>query len=188
MREAHADDAEVTSAALAAASGDDASLEFFVRATQRDVWRFICHLGHAKTADDLTQETFLRALKSLPRFKAQSTARTWLLSIARRTCADEVRYAMSRPRIADTVDWVAAADRHVGANNAWQGIVELNLLLDQLPADRREALVLTQVIGLSYQEAAEVVGCPVGTIRSRVARARESLIAASSPATLRSVN
>ena len=53
--------------------------------------------------------------------------------------------------------------------------MELNVLLDQLQPDRREALVLTQVLGLSYAEAAEVCGCPVGTIRSRVARARDDL-------------
>ncbi len=50
-------------------------------------------------------------------------------------------------------------------------------LLDRVPAQRREAFVLTQVVGLSYAEAAEVAGCPVGTVRSRVARAREELIA-----------
>ncbi|MFT4127471.1 MAG: sigma factor-like helix-turn-helix DNA-binding protein, partial [Gordonia sp. (in: high G+C Gram-positive bacteria)] len=63
-----------------------------------------------------------------------------------------------------------------------EDLVEVNLLLADLPAERREALVLTQVLGLSYQEAAAVTGCPVGTIRSRVARAREALIAASSAA------
>ena len=52
------------------------------------------------------------------------------------------------------------------------------MLLDGLEPDRRDALVLTQVLGLSYAEAAEVSGCPLGTIRSRVARAREDLIAA----------
>ncbi len=59
--------------------------------------------------------------------------------------------------------------------------MEVNLLLEDLPAERREALVLTQILGLSYQEAAEVTGTPIGTIRSRVARAREYLIAASTP-------
>jgi RNA polymerase sigma-70 factor (ECF subfamily) len=52
------------------------------------------------------------------------------------------------------------------------------MLLDGLESDRRDALVLTQVLGLSYSEAAEVCGCPLGTIRSRVARARDDLIAA----------
>ncbi|NDK90683.1 sigma-70 family RNA polymerase sigma factor [Gordonia desulfuricans] len=171
-------DAEVTHAALLAAEGDRAALSRFIRATQKDVWRFVAHLGHSGTADDLTQETYLRAVKSIHRFRAESSAKTWLLSIARRVCADEVRYARSRPRVSADVDWVSAADAHRSqrAGARWEDLVEINLLLEGLPAERREALVLTQVLGLSYQEAAEVTGCPIGTVRSRVARARESLI------------
>jgi RNA polymerase sigma-70 factor (ECF subfamily) len=60
----------------------------------------------------------------------------------------------------------------------FEDIIEIRMLLDGLDTDRRHALMLTQVLGLSYAEAAEVCGCPVGTIRSRVARAREDLISA----------
>lgn len=173
-------EAALTRAALLAATGDRAALSEFIRQTQRDVWRFIAHLGHAATADDLTQETFLRAMRALPRFRAEASAKTWLLSIARRVCADEVRQARSRPRVSADVDWVSAADTaHAGASHVrWEDLVEVNLLLADLPAERREALVLTQILGLSYQEAAAVTGCPIGTVRSRVARAREALIAA----------
>ena len=66
----------------------------------------------------------------------------------------------------------ATAARDVGEG------VALRALLAELDPDRREAFVLTQVVGLSYAEAAEVCGCPVGTIRSRVARARDHLVAA----------
>lgn len=171
-------DVEVTELAFAAARGDRRALEQFVRETQRDVWRFVAHLADPRVADDLTQETYLRAIRSLPRFAGNSTARTWLLAIARRVCADDVRRAMSRPRIAGGVDWVDAADTRQPRSTGWEDVVDVNLLLDDLPAERREALVLTQVLGLSYQEAAEVTGCPVGTVRSRVARAREALIGA----------
>ncbi|HKN55689.1 MAG TPA: sigma factor-like helix-turn-helix DNA-binding protein, partial [Amycolatopsis sp.] len=58
----------------------------------------------------------------------------------------------------------------------FEDMVELRLLLDGLDPERREVLVLTQVLGLSYAEAADVCGCPVGTVRSRVARAREDLL------------
>ena len=69
--------------------------------------------------------------------------------------------------------------RHPGPRGSgFDGEVVLNDLLRALPADRREAFVATQVLGLSYAEAAEVCGCPVGTIRSRVARAREDLVVA----------
>ena len=57
-------------------------------------------------------------------------------------------------------------------------VANLRILLDQLPPERREALVLTQVMGLSYAEVAEITGCRIGTVRSRIARAREDLIAA----------
>lgn len=171
-------DDEVTRWALQARGGDRDALERFVRATQRDVWRFVAHLADVGVADDLAQETFLRALSSLRHFEARSSATTWLLSIARRVVIDQVRMAQSRPRVSPDVDWVQAADRGQGAASGFTGVVELNLLLDGLDADRREAFVLTQVLGLGYAEAAEVVGCPIGTIRSRVARAREDLVRA----------
>lgn len=60
----------------------------------------------------------------------------------------------------------------------FEDIVEIRMLLDGVDPDRREALLLTQVLGLSYAEAAEICGCPVGTIRSRVARARDDLLRA----------
>ncbi len=171
-------DDEVTRWALQARHGDRDALERFVRATQRDVWRFVAHLADVGVADDLTQETFLRALPSLRNFEARCSATTWLLSIARRVAVDQVRMARSRPRVSPDVDWVQAADRGQNLSSGFTGVVELNLLLDGLAADRREALVLTQVLGLGYAEAAEVVGCPIGTIRSRVARAREDLVRA----------
>lgn len=168
--------------ALAAGSGDRRALERFVRATQRDVWRFLAHLTHVDLADDLTQETYLRALPSLPRFAGRSTARTWLFSIARRVAVDNVRSAVSRPRIASIDDWTTSAEtRHAATHEGVAGfedIVEMNLLLAGLSDDRREALVLTQVLGLSYSEVAEICGCPVGTVRSRIARAREDLVRA----------
>lgn len=173
-------DDDITGLALAAGRGDRQALERFVRATQRDVWRFVAHLGDVASADDLTQETYLRALGSLPGFAARSSARGWLLSIARRVVVDQVRRAVARPRINESVDWTSAADgqlhaRH-GSRAGFENVVELNLLLNGLDPERREALVLTQVLGLSYAEAAEVAGCPIGTVRSRVARARDDLL------------
>ncbi len=92
------DDA-VTGAALAARRGDDAGAEAFVRATQADVWRLCAALGDRGTADDLTQETYARAFASLHRFTGRSTARAWVLSIARRVCADAVRSRVADRRL-----------------------------------------------------------------------------------------
>ena len=85
-------------------TGDRAALTEFIAATQRDVWRTVAYLADPASADDLTQETFLRAINSLPRFTGRSTAKTWLLSIARRVVVDQFRYNTRRPRSAYVVD------------------------------------------------------------------------------------
>ena len=168
------DEDQVTQLAKSAGRGDRVALTQFIEATRRDVWRTVAYLADPASADDLTQETYLRAIKSLPRFSGRSTAKTWLLSIARRVVVDQIRYNTSRPRPAYVVD----LDDVTGGGGRIENMVEIRILLDGLDPERREALVLTQVLGMTYAEAAEVCGCPVGTIRSRVARAREDLLRA----------
>ncbi|MBA4861973.1 sigma-70 family RNA polymerase sigma factor [Streptomyces sp. PSKA54] len=172
-------DTQVTEWALAARDGDQEAFESFVRATRGDVGRFVAYLrgdGDPHGTDDLTQETYLRTLTALPRFAGRSCARTWLLAIARRVVVDRYRSAAVRPRIADTRDWQAAAEHtQAGGLPGFEEGVALLDLLRSLDAPRREAFVLTQLLGLPYAEAACAVGCPVGTVRSRVARAREDM-------------
>ncbi|MFJ1705638.1 sigma-70 family RNA polymerase sigma factor [Kitasatospora sp. NPDC088346] len=169
-------DDQLTALALAAGGGDRPALEEFVRATQRDVWRFVAHLADTDAADDLAQETFLRALRSLPGFSGRASARTWLLSIARRTVVDRYRRSSVRPRNAGIPDWEEAVDRRPAPPGGFEEGVALADLLARVSVDRREVFVLTQVLGYSYQEAAAVCGCPVGTVRSRLARARDELV------------
>lgn len=170
------DDDTVTALAVAAAAGDTGALEAFIKATQHDVWRFVAYLFDGVSADDLTQETYLRAIGAIPRFAGRSSARTWLLAIARRVVADHIRYLKSRPRTAGGVDPELLLDRDRPARG-FEDVVEVTTLIAGLSAEQREALLLTQLFGLSYQDAAAVCGCPVGTIRSRVARARDALLA-----------
>ncbi|MFK3980752.1 sigma-70 family RNA polymerase sigma factor [Micromonospora sp. NPDC050397] len=173
------DDDEITRWALAAKAGDRTAAGAFIRATQHDVHRFVAHLAGQQEAEDLTQETYLRAMRALPRFAARSSARTWLLAIARRVAADHIRTLVRRPRTADLSEWPGAADAaRLGQGTGFEEGVLLDQILRTLPRDRREAFVATQVAGLSYAEAALVCDCPVGTIRSRVARARADLVAA----------
>jgi RNA polymerase sigma-70 factor (ECF subfamily) len=168
---------QVTRWAIAARDGDAASELSFVRATQAEVWRFVAALVDRRHADDLTQETFLRAFRALPQFEGRSSVRTWLLAIARRTCADHIRVAQRRRRLnAQLVAAAEPADRDPAVDPAGDAIA--HDLLARLPADRRSAFVLTQILGLSYAEAAEAEEVPVGTIRSRVARARDQLVQA----------
>ncbi len=173
---ASTDDEAVTELALAAARGNARALEAFIKATQQDVWRFVTYLSDAGNADDLTQETFLRAIGAIERFSGRSSARTWLLSIARRVVADHIRYAQSRPRAAQGADpeHVFRVDNHA---RGFEDLVEVTHMIASLTTEQREALLLTQLLGLPYADAAAVCGCPVGTIRSRVARARDALLA-----------
>ena len=134
------------------------------------MWRLCAQLVSREAADDVTQEVFLRAYRALPAFRGDSSARTWLLSIARRTCADAVRDLRRRRRLAARFERPSYEPDPAGA-------ISVEALLSGLDPDRRLAFVLTQVLGLSYQEAADICDCPVGTIRSRVARAREDLVA-----------
>lgn len=182
-------DDSITAWALAARSGDPDAVERFVRALHPDVRRYVTHLcGDPQAADDLAQDTFLRALGSLHRFEGRSSARSWLLSIARRAVVDSWRYAAARPRLSDAPDWQIAVElaQPQDLPGFDDGVALLDLLAT-LPEERREAFVLTQLLGLPYAEAAEVSACPVGTVRSRVARARATLMglldAAEEPAT-----
>lgn len=167
---------ELTRLALAAGRGDRAALSEFIRQSQADVWRFVARASGAQAADDLAQETYLRAIGALPGFEGRSGARSWLLSIARRVVVDRVRYEVARPRLIgmDAADLDALTDGELDRT----GQIEVEQALACLDPDRRVALVLTQLMGFSYAEAAEICACAVGTIRSRVARARADLVTA----------
>lgn len=171
------DNDPLTGLALAAGRGDRRALDEFIRATERDVWRTVAFLADPGSADDLTQETYLRVIGALPRFAGRSSARTWLLAIARRVVVDQIRRNQARPRTTSQVDLEGLLSAAPAAAR-FEDVIEIRMLLDGLDCDRRDSLILTQVLGLSYAEAAEVCGCPLGTIRSRVARAREDLVAA----------
>lgn len=168
------DDESITRLALAAQRGDEQAAAAFIRATTPQLRRVLTQLGDQGHVDDLTQETYLRAFDALPRYAARSPARLWLLAIGRRVAADHVRGAQRSPRtseLATTEGW----DRlrhHLSPG----GTVELQQVIAGLEPDQREAFVLTRVVGLSYAEAAQVCGCAVGTIRSRVFRARAALV------------
>jgi RNA polymerase sigma-70 factor (ECF subfamily) len=161
---------ELTRLFLEARDGDRLALAQWIRKSQPDVWRLTSHLIDRHEADDLTQEVFLRALSSMHSFRGESSPRTWLLSITRNVCADTVR-RRQRARLltrSAPIEAPSNLDETAAAND----------LIGRLEPSRREAFVLTQIIGLSYAEAAAVCRCPVGTIRSRVARARADLIEA----------
>jgi RNA polymerase sigma-70 factor (ECF subfamily) len=163
----------LTSSLVAARDGDDAELAAAIRTAQPDVRRFLRLQVAPSELDDVVQDTVIRAYRSLPRFRAESSGRTWLLAIARRAAADAARRGARHRRVRARVE-----REHVGAAPIADPGDEhaLEELVAGLDAERREAFVLTQIVGCAYLEAAEICGVPVGTIRSRVARAREQLL------------
>lgn len=156
---------------MQARRGNAEALAELVRVTQAEVWRLCAHLVDRQSADDLAQETYLRAVRALGSFRGEAAFGSWLLAIARRVCAAEVELRQRRRRLTARLPPPGQTPdhaRHVG----------LELLLEGLNPDQRAAFVLTQLLGCSYAEAAEVCECPIGTVRSRVARAREALVQA----------
>jgi RNA polymerase sigma-70 factor, ECF subfamily len=166
---------ELTRLARASGRGDTAALTLLIQRTQPEIWRLCASLVDPSAADDLVQETYLRAITALKGFRGDAPLRTWLLTIARRVCAAEIsgrlRHRELTARLTAAPAGVAGQVPEAGAQ------AEAALLVAGLEPDRRVAFVLTQMIGCSYAEAAAICECPVGTIRSRVARAREDLIA-----------
>ena len=146
-----------------------------MRRTQPEVWRVCARLGDRAEADDLTQEVYLRALPALARFRGDASARTWLLQIARHVCADHVRRGHPAPGAARPAGAAGRPGRRrcPPARARWSST---RPIAAPRPRSARRAFVLTQVAGLSYAEAAEVCEVPIGTIRSRVARARADLL------------
>jgi RNA polymerase sigma-70 factor (ECF subfamily) len=160
-------------AARADRLSDRDRLEQLVKADYRAVSRLCTALVGEDSADDVAQETFLRAMRALARFRGQATPRTWLFAIAHRACMDELRGRYRRGRRDQRLAGLSTAEATTADPG---GAVVMRQLLAQLGPERRAAFALTQLLALSYAEAAVVCDCPEGTIRSRVARARHDLI------------
>jgi RNA polymerase sigma-70 factor (ECF subfamily) len=164
---------ELTGLALTARHGEPGALEAFIEAGYEQVRRLCAGLVDDQSAADLTQETFVRAVSGLRRYRADAPALTWLLAVARHTCMDELRTRTAQRRR----DGQISAQRDSTSTSPDPASeVGMRDLIGRLDPDRRAAFVLTQLLGIPYDQAARVCGCPAGTIRSRVARARGDLI------------
>lgn len=160
----HEPDPQVVSAAR---RGDLAAFEELVRRYQGDVWRLSFHLLHDEAAaDDVTQDAFVRAYRFLARYRGESKFSTWLFTITRNCALDEVRRAARRRRLSERMrpEQVTTSDHTVG--------VEVREALGELPRELKEAVVLIDMFGTSYAEAGAILDLPVGTVKSRVHRAR----------------
>lgn len=164
---------DITDIALRARGGDQAAISDLVRLTIADVRRYCGALVDPDSADDLTQQTYLKAVEALPRYRGEAPAAAWLLSIARHACIDEIRRRQRRRDTETTGLFIDPPMRHDPAER-----VVIEEAISRLDPERREAFVLTQVLGLSYAEAALATDSPIGTVRSRVFRARADLVEA----------
>jgi RNA polymerase sigma-70 factor (ECF subfamily) len=129
--------------------------------------------GNHDRADDLVQETLLKAWSHLDSFEEGTNLRAWLFTILRNSFFSEVR--KRRKEVEDSDGKQAASLSVAPAQQGHLDMQDLRRALDSLPPDQREALVLVGAAGMSYEEAAEIAHCAVGTVKSRVNRARSKL-------------
>lgn len=170
----------------AAAAGDLDAFEALVRRYQaRIIGLARSHCGNAADAEDLAQDVFVRVYRSLRQFRGDSLFRTWLYRVA----LNVVRTHHARRGRQQGVWGDSGADDRAFDAMAGESSVESTLVrreaieraLADLPADLREAVVLRDVHGLDYREIADVTGAPMGTVESRIFRARQRLRTALAP-------
>ena len=179
-----------------AVAGDQRAFELLVIKYQRRLQRLIGRMVRdSDLVEDIAQETFIRAYRALPQFRGESQFYTWLYRIAVNTTRkflqerkrsptmsdravasnednDETFWAVGEPSTDETPESVLAAKEVAAAVNSG---------LAALPPDLRQALTLREIEGLSYEEIAAVMDCPMGTVRSRIFRARELISAKLKP-------
>lgn len=159
-------------AAQAAAGNLDAFGSLFTRYA-RDVYRLALSLGHRRVdAEDLMQDTFLAALEGVGRFEGRSSVRTWLGAILVRQASRKRRYL--RLRVTEELDQAAALPGERSGDGAQQRL-DAQAMLESLTPEHRTVLVLRELQGMSYDEIAEALGIPRGTVESRIFRARNLL-------------
>jgi RNA polymerase sigma-70 factor, ECF subfamily len=140
---------------------------------------------NATEADDLLQDALLKALANIDKFEPGTNTRAWLFTILRNTFYNSIRRRQNERRAMTAISRNLYAQ---DANQEWTvQIAELENDIELLPDEQREAIILVGAVGLSYEEAAEICQCALGTIKSRVYRAREKLchIAETSPSKVR---
>ncbi|MCU7904689.1 MAG: RNA polymerase sigma factor RpoE [Candidatus Thiodiazotropha sp. (ex Epidulcina cf. delphinae)] len=166
--------------------GDKKAFDLLVLKYQQKITNLISrYIRDPHEVLDVTQEAFIKAYRAIPKFRGDSAFYTWLYRIAINT-AKNYLVAQGRRPPSDDVEAEMAEQMDVGARLKETGTPENHVLteeiastvqkaIDDLPEDLRTAIVLRELEGMSYEEIANAMSCPVGTVRSRIFRAREAI-------------
>ena len=173
-----------------AQQGDKRAFEMLVVKYQRRIERLISRMVRdADLVHDVAQEAFIRAYRALPQFRGESAFYTWLYRIAVNTAKkmlvemkrDPVVTESSRSRMAED-DETYRVDNELSDGETPEALLAskeiaatVNAAIDALSDELRQAITLREIEGLSYEEIADVMNCPIGTVRSRIFRAREAI-------------
>ena len=167
-------------------SGDKRAFDLLVLKYQPKILGLVArYVKDSHEVQDVTQEAFIKAYRALPRFRGDSAFYAWLYRIAINTAKNHLVARGRRPPgsdvdIEDAEHYEAGGALRDGENPENQLFSEelrrvVNRAIDELPDDLRTAVTLREFDGLSYEEIAEIMECPVGTVRSRIFRAREAI-------------
>ena len=167
-------------------AGEKAAFDLLVRKYQHRVLKLVSRfVSDAAEAEDVAQEAFLKAYRALASFRGDSAFYTWLYRIAINTAKNALVSNRRRPVDFDLdLQDPEQYDRHarLKEGDTPEGVLlteeirnVVERAMEQLPEDLRTAIVLRELEGLSYEEIAEAMDCPVGTVRSRIFRAREAI-------------
>ena len=167
--------------------GDKGAFDVLVLKYQHKLVKLVTrYVRNPAEAEDIAQEAFIKAYRALPQFRGDSAFYTWLYRIAINTAKNAV---VSRDRSPvdydfdrDSIDESYDMQGRLKDSETPEGLVltdeirqTVNAAIEQLPEDLRTAIVLRELEGLSYEQIAATMGCPVGTVRSRIFRAREAI-------------
>jgi RNA polymerase sigma-70 factor (ECF subfamily) len=164
----------------AAITLDDSQMEQLIGAHWNDIWIFTYMMTRRRdVADDLTQETFIRAFRALSSFQGKASFRTWLLKIARNLAINYARSAFIRK--VTLVSWAGSFSPGVAPSAesefmVRESVTEIWGYVLRLPAKLRETLLLEARYGFTLKEIADILEIPEGTVKSRLNRARKRMI------------
>jgi RNA polymerase sigma-70 factor (ECF subfamily) len=167
--------------------GDKRAFELLVLKYQRKIMRLLSRLIHDPAeAEDVAQDAFIKAYRAIPQFRGESAFYTWLYRIAVNTAKNHLVARRRRPsgsaqyenddgETFDETDNLSDINTPEAAFASREIADTVNRAIEALPEELRTAIVLREIEGLSYEEIAQSMGCPIGTVRSRIFRAREAI-------------